>query len=45
MVKSKKLYQIKNGDLGGIRTPNRQSRNLIFYPVELLSQSTKVIIN
>jgi hypothetical protein len=23
-------------DPEGIRTPNRQSRNLIFYPVELL---------
>ena len=22
-------------DLGGVRTPNHQSRNLIFYPVEL----------
>lgn len=22
-------------DLGGVRTPNPQSRNLIFYPVEL----------
>ena len=25
-------------DPGGIRTPSRQSRNLIFYPVELRSQ-------
>ena len=24
-------------DSGGIRTPNHQSRNLIFYPVELRS--------
>ncbi len=25
-------------DRGGVRTPNPQSRNLIFYPVELRSQ-------
>ena len=25
-------------DLGGVRTPNPQSRNLIFYPVELRGQ-------
>ena len=31
-------------DPGGIRTPNRQSRNLIFYPVELRSQKHKDII-
>ena len=28
----------KKSDPEGIRTPNRQSRNLIFYPVELLGQ-------
>ena len=27
---------LRFGDPEGIRTPNRQSRNLIFYPVELL---------
>ena len=26
------------GDLERIRTPNRQSRNLMFYPVELLGR-------
>ena len=31
----------KNSDLGGTRTPNRQSRNLIFYPVELLGLKRK----
>ena len=31
-------------DPGGIRTPNRQSRNLIFYPVELRSHFSKYII-
>ena len=31
-------------DPGGIRTPNHQSRNLIFYPVELRSQECKYII-
>ncbi len=30
-------------DSGGIRTPNRQSRNLIFYPVELRSHKSKDI--
>ena len=30
------------GDLGGIRTPSRQSRNLIFYPVELLGHFAKI---
>ena len=28
-------------DSGGIRTPNHQSRNLTFYPVELRSQQYK----
>ena len=36
MERSEKLFPKKNSDLGGTRTPNRQSRNLIFYPVELL---------
>ena len=32
------------GDLERIRTPNRQSRNLMFYPVELLGlKKTKLI--
>ena len=33
-----KVYSVKKSDPEGIRTPNRQSRNLIFYPVELLGQ-------
>ena len=35
-----KQYNLVNlySDPGRIRTPNPQSRNLIFYPVELLSQ-------
>ena len=31
-----KGFLLINCDPEGIRTPNRQSRNLIFYPVELL---------
>ena len=31
-----KDFYLINCDPEGIRTPNRQSRNLIFYPVELL---------
>ena len=38
---SEKLLLKKNSDLGGTRTPNRQSRNLIFYPVELLGLKHK----
>jgi hypothetical protein len=34
--KNKLLFLRINCDPEGIRTPNRQSRNLIFYPVELL---------
>ena len=41
MMKSEKLLPKKNSDLGGTRTPNRQSRNLIFYPVELLGLNRK----
>ena len=41
MEKSEKLLPKKNSDLGGTRTPNRQSRNLIFYPVELLGLKCK----
>ena len=41
MEKSEKLLLKKNSDLGGTRTPNRQSRNLIFYPVELLGLKRK----
>ena len=41
MEKSEKLLLKKNSDLGGTRTPNRQSRNLIFYPVELLGLKSK----
>jgi hypothetical protein len=33
------LFYTFSGDRGGIRTPNPQSRNLIFYPVELRSQN------
>ncbi len=29
------MQALKDSDLEGIRTPNPQSRNLIFYPVEL----------
>lgn len=32
------MLNFLHGDPGGIRTPNRQSRNLIFYPVELRGQ-------
>ncbi len=32
-------------DLGGIRTPNPQSRNLIFYPVELRGRLKSEIRN
>ncbi len=42
MERSEKLLLKKNSDLGGIRTPNRQSRNLIFYPVELLGLKRKI---
>ena len=38
--KNKKLFLEINCDPEGIRTPNRQSRNLIFYPVELLGHYT-----
>jgi hypothetical protein len=31
----KKAFENISCDLEGIRTPNHQSRNLIFYPVEL----------
>ncbi len=31
------MYDFYTCDRGGIRTPNPQSRNLIFYPVELRS--------
>ena len=41
MEKSEKLLPKENSDLGGTRTPNRQSRNLIFYPVELLGLKHK----
>ena len=41
MEKLEKLLPKKNSDLGGTRTPNRQSRNLIFYPVELLGLKRK----
>ena len=41
MERSEKLLLKKNSDLGGTRTPNRQSRNLIFYPVELLGLKRK----
>ncbi len=41
MEKSGKLLPKENSDLGGTRTPNRQSRNLIFYPVELLGLKRK----
>ena len=37
---------LRFSDPGRIRTPNPQSRNLIFYPVELLGQwTTKLSIN
>ena len=39
-IKSVNCYQILHllfSDSGGTRTPNHQSRNLIFYPVELRS--------
>ncbi len=29
-------------DPGGVRTPNPQSRNLIFYPVELRGQKSRI---
>ena len=32
------------GDLERIRTPNRQSRNLMFYPIELLGLKNKINI-
>jgi hypothetical protein len=41
-VKKKPILRL--GDPEGIRTPNRQSRNLIFYPVELRSHFGKYII-
>ena len=31
-------------DPGGIQTPNPQSRNLMFYSVELRSQKTKILL-
>lgn len=30
-----RLFDINHCDSEGIRTPNQQSRNLLFYPVEL----------
>ena len=33
-----------NSDLERIRTPNPQSRNLMFYPVELLGLKNKINI-
>jgi hypothetical protein len=36
--KHTKIIRVFQGDLGGVRTPNHQSRNLIFYPVELRGQ-------
>ena len=37
-----KIFIYNNSDLGGSRTPNRQSRNLIFYPIELLGHFAKI---
>ena len=46
MLKNKKRQKkfdvfVSESDLEGIRTPNPQSRNLIFYPVELRSHFFK----
>ncbi len=35
------VFRVVKSDLEGIRTPNPQSRNLIFYPVELRSHFFK----
>jgi hypothetical protein len=32
-------------DPGGTRTPNRQNRNLLFYPIELRSQKAANLVN
>ena len=39
------LVPLKICDPGGVRTPNPQSRNLIFYPVELQGHSLEFSLN